>query len=212
MSKRSVPHPLAVLVRCFMAVVLTLGLLVGSLLGTTSSASATTAHVYDTPVPAYDGAAHGLHAHTSPSEPAGWDSGFYGPQGTVANATGPLAVLLLKSVAANTVPGPSTNALGQFTSSAGGESAATIAGRSAHSSYPNTLGWSADDLVQFNQAMPGSNLRPDAINWTQRVVRELKPDRPGAISDGWRQVNRYKEYLEELTGESWTAHVDVYSP
>jgi hypothetical protein len=104
------------------------------------------------------------------------------------------------------------NALGQFTSGAGGESAATAAGRSAHASYPNTLGWSSADDVAFNQAMRGSNLRPDAVNYTQRIVRELKPDNPRAIADGWRQVNGYKDYLEELTGESWTAYVDVYTP
>jgi hypothetical protein len=63
-----------------------------------------------------------------------------------------------------------------------------VAGRSAHASYPNALGWGADD-VWFNRAMPGSPLRPDAINWTQRIVAELKPARPSAISDGWRQVN-----------------------
>ena len=55
------------------------------------------------------------------------------------------------------------NALGQFTSGAGGESAATAAGRSAHASYPNTLGWSSTDDVAFNQAMRGTNLRPEGV-------------------------------------------------
>jgi hypothetical protein len=41
-------------------------------------------------------------------------------------------------------------------------------------------------------------------------VRELKPDNPKRIAEGHRQVARYKEYLEELTGEKWTAVVDVY--
>ena len=114
--------------------------------------------------------------------------------------------------AANSAEGLPRNALGQFTAGAGGESAATAAGRSAHASYPNTLGWSSADDVAFNQAMRGTNLRPDAVNYTQRIVRELKPDSPRSIADGWRQVNRYKAYLEELTGESWTAYVDVYTP
>jgi hypothetical protein len=103
------------------------------------------------------------------------------------------------------------NALGQFTSGAGGESAATAAGRTAHASYPNALGWSGADDVQFNATMPGSLLRPDAINWTQHVVAELKPDSPGAIASGWRQVNGYRDYLEAVTGESWTSQLDVYT-
>lgn len=117
-------------------------------------------------------------------------------------------------VAANTAgaSGLPRNALGQFTSGAGGESAAAAAGRSAHSSYPNTLGWSGDDLVQFNRTLPGSSVRPDAVNWTQRVVAELKPDNPSAIAGGWRQVNGYRTYLEGLTGQPWTAQLDVYTP
>jgi hypothetical protein len=65
-------------------------------------------------------------------------------------------------------------------------------------------------MVQFNKAMPGSSLRPDAVNFTQRIVGELKPDNPSAIAAGWRQVNRYKQYLEQQTGDFWTAQVNVY--
>ncbi|WP_353810496.1 hypothetical protein [Agromyces sp. SYSU T00194] len=99
----------------------------------------------------------------------------------------------------------------QFTSGAGGESSATAAGRSAHSSYQLALGWGGNG-AWFNRAIPGTSLRPDAINWTQRIVAELKPSNPSAISSGWRQVTRYKDYLEELTGQPWTAQLDVYSP
>ena len=59
--------------------------------------------------------------------------------------------------------------------------------------------------------MHGSLDRPDAINWNDRIVRELKPDTPATIAKGWSQVNNYRIYLEELTGETWTAYVDVYS-
>jgi len=47
---------------------------------------------------------------------------------------------------------------------------------------------------------------------SQRAVREFKPDNPSAISDGHRQVSRYKTYLEEYCGESWTAYLDIYRP
>jgi len=101
------------------------------------------------------------------------------------------------------------DALGRFTSGSGGDSAAAAAGRSAHLNFENTLG--GGDYV-FNRALPGSRLRPDAVSYSERIIRELKPDNPGAISSGWRQVNGYRSYLEDLTGKSWTAYVDVYSP
>ncbi|WP_250443853.1 RHS repeat-associated core domain-containing protein [Actinotalea sp. C106] len=105
--------------------------------------------------------------------------------------------------------GPPRDALGRFTSGAGGESAATVAGRSAHLNYSNTLG--GGNYV-FNRALPGSRLRPDAVDYSQNIVRELKPATPAAVSRGWRQVNEYKAYLEQATGEKWTAYVDVYTP
>lgn len=105
--------------------------------------------------------------------------------------------------------GQPRDALGRFTIGAGGESAATAAGRSAHANYLHTLGGGD---YRFNVALPGSRLRPDAVSYSQNIVRELKPDTPGAIARGWRQVNAYKAYLEELTDQPWTAYVDVYKP
>lgn len=101
------------------------------------------------------------------------------------------------------------DAFGRFTSGAGGESAAAAAGGSAHLNYSNTMG--GGDYV-FNRALPGSRLRPDAVSYSQNIVRELKPNTPGAIARGWRQVNEYKAYLEEVTDQPWTAYVDVYTP
>lgn len=122
-----------------------------------------------------------------------------------------LALATQLQVAANTGTrsGLPRDALGRFTSGAGGESAAAAAGRTAHANYANTLG--GGNYV-FNRALPGSRLRPDAVDFTQNIVRELKPGTPSGISRGWRQVNEYKAYLEELTGQPWTAYVDVYTP
>jgi hypothetical protein len=115
-----------------------------------------------------------------------------------------------RGVAAETVPrGLPRDALGRFTSGAGGESTAAAVGRTAHANYAKTLG--GGDYV-FNRALPDSLLRPDAVSYSQNIVRELKPDTPSAIARGWRQVNQYKAHLEELTDESWTAYVDVYTP
>lgn len=106
--------------------------------------------------------------------------------------------------------GMTRDSLGRFLSGAGGESAAAAAGRSAHEAYGNALGAGGEYVL--NRALKGIGLRPDAVDFTSRVVRELKPDNPRAVARGWRQVNKYKAYLERQTGQSWTAVVDVYKP
>ncbi|MFF2297406.1 RHS repeat-associated core domain-containing protein [Arthrobacter sp. NPDC058127] len=100
------------------------------------------------------------------------------------------------------------NALGQFTSGSGGESADAANGRRAHEAYGLTLG---DEGYVFNRAkIPGSQLRPDAINPDLRIVRELKPNNAKAIAEGWRQVRKYQQLLQDATGEAWQAFVDTY--
>lgn len=93
------------------------------------------------------------------------------------------------------------------TAHAGGESASTAAGPSSHENYSSTLG---TEDYRFNQALPCGQLRPDAVNYAENIVRELKPDTPAGMAKGWRQVNGYKEYLEGLTSDTWTAVADVY--
>jgi hypothetical protein len=108
-----------------------------------------------------------------------------------------------------TVPrDPST---GRFTTGAGGESAATATGRSAHVNYENTLG---GGNYEFNRALPGSQLRPDAVDFQNRVIRELKPDTPSGHSRGPRQVAGYVEHVENYYNEpgQWTGVVDYYNP
>jgi RHS repeat-associated protein len=87
----------------------------------------------------------------------------------------------------------------------GGESPAAAAGRRAHQNYGTALGPKFDTRV----TLP-SGRRPDAVDWTNREVRELKPDNPRAVSRGERQVEKYRLELENVTGESWTSTVDVY--
>jgi hypothetical protein len=87
----------------------------------------------------------------------------------------------------------------------GGETAAAKAGRQAHKNYENTLGGGYD----FNKALP-SGKRPDAVDWKNRVVRELKPDNARAMKRGQKQVEGYRKELEQVTGQKWTSHVDTY--
>jgi len=89
MSEHPVPRRLAVLVCHFVTVLLTLVLVAGSLLGTTSSASATTGSGYDTPVHVYDAVAHSAQAHPREVTPVASHEVAEGAQATVATAVGP---------------------------------------------------------------------------------------------------------------------------
>jgi RHS repeat-associated protein len=87
----------------------------------------------------------------------------------------------------------------------GGESAAAAAGRRAHSNYGAALGEKFDAKV----TLP-SGRKPDAVDWANRQVRELKPDNGRAVARGQRQVEGYRKELEMVTGERWTSVVDIY--
>ena len=89
----------------------------------------------------------------------------------------------------------------------GGETAATRNGRRAHNNYATALGSNFDTKV----VLP-SGKRPDAVDWANRQVRELKPDNPRAIARGQNQVDKYKSELESMDIEPWTAIIDTYRP
>jgi RHS repeat-associated protein len=85
----------------------------------------------------------------------------------------------------------------------GGETNATRYGRQAHRNYPSALG----DVYQYDRPIgSGSRLRPDAIDWVRKIVRELKPDSPSGVRRGEAQL---RQYLREL-GPGWTGHLDLY--
>jgi RHS repeat-associated protein len=99
------------------------------------------------------------------------------------------------------------DALGRFTSKSGGHTADAARGISAHKSYRNALG--ANYRYEFK--LP-SGKRVDAVDFKNRVVRELKPDNPRAIQDGARQLERYRLELELEFGGKWTSYLDTYVP
>lgn len=61
----------------------------------------------------------------------------------------------------------------------------------------------------YEYSLP-SRKRPDAIDWKNNVVRELKPDNPRAITRGLKQVQNYAKELSRMTGEIWKYFVDTY--
>ncbi|WP_402462181.1 polymorphic toxin-type HINT domain-containing protein [Isoptericola aurantiacus] len=98
--------------------------------------------------------------------------------------------------------GPARNKKGQFTS---GENADAARGRKTHSNYRNALG----PGYRTEDKLP-SGRRPDAIDWTNRVVRELKSDAASSQATGRRQLQGYVDELESTTGQSWTGYLDTY--
>ncbi|MBB0228705.1 hypothetical protein [Streptomyces calidiresistens] len=94
------------------------------------------------------------------------------------------------------------DAQGRFTS---GENADSARGRLTHQNYRTALG----DGYDYEVTLP-SGRRPDAISWESRVVRELKSDAPSSMATGRRQLRGYVGELEEMTGQAWTGHLDIY--
>jgi hypothetical protein len=99
--------------------------------------------------------------------------------------------------------------LGRFTSGAGGESAAAVRGRDIHQEFSDAIEALGGDW-RANRAMPGSSLRPDAVNRGLRVVVELKPNTPSAVSSGSRQLRRYVDHMEQQLGGRWVGVLVVY--
>jgi len=85
-----------------------------------------------------------------------------------------------------------------------GETPDTIRDREAHRNYQDALG----SKYKYNRRLP-SGLKPDTINYENRIVRELKPDNPRAIQRGINQLERYLKELKS-NGESWTSYLDLY--
>ncbi|NJM14278.1 MAG: hypothetical protein HC896_01835 [Bacteroidales bacterium] len=51
---------------------------------------------------------------------------------------------------------------------------------------------------------------PDAVDYVNKLIRELKPNNPAAVQKGWRQLRRYVKELEKKFGEGWEMFLDTY--
>src|SRR5205085_11085320 len=77
-----------------------------------------------------------------------------------------------------------------------GETKFTKAGRKAHQRYNPGANY------DLNVRLP-SGKKPDAVDFEKQIVRELKPDNPSAIRRGERQVETYRQELEDVFGGDW---------
>ena len=87
----------------------------------------------------------------------------------------------------------------------GGETRHTRRGRTAHRE------WDPGEGFQKEVRLP-SGRRADAVNAETRTVKELKPNNPRAVQCGERQVECYRQELEQSTGQEWTSAVETYDP
>jgi RHS repeat-associated protein len=84
-----------------------------------------------------------------------------------------------------------------------GETAATKAGREAHKA------WEAGKGFKKEVRLP-SGKQADAVNFAEKEVKELKPNNARAIQRGEKQVEGYREELQNVYGGEWTKKVETY--
>lgn len=62
----------------------------------------------------------------------------------------------------------------------------------------------------LNKAIPGTRLRPDAIDPIKKIIRELKPNNPAAIKRGWKQLEMYRNAANDWIEGTWQLFIDIY--
>jgi RHS repeat-associated protein len=146
---------------------------------------------------------------------AGGAAGFIGGGGlglAEIAATGGLATPAgIATAAAGTVGGAAIGSqLGEAITSVmfrGGETGATKAGRTQHEEYYKAKG---AEGYTTNKQIPGSRLRPDAIDPGKGIIRELKPNTPSGIRAGTSQLGRYLDAAQKAFGKVFQGVLDLY--
>ena len=85
-----------------------------------------------------------------------------------------------------------------------GETSATKLGKQMHKSMEY------GGPVKKEVVIPGAG-RADGVDFVNRIVYELKPDNARAIRQGWRQLTRYANALEQMDGGNWIRVLVTYS-
>ncbi len=90
----------------------------------------------------------------------------------------------------------------------GGETSATIKGKKEHAKYYKRFakGWAP------NLEIPGTGLRPDAINVKRKSIRELKPNTPSGRARMSSRLNKYIKAANETYGCCFKGIPDYYAP
>jgi Restriction endonuclease fold toxin 9 len=87
-----------------------------------------------------------------------------------------------------------------------GETPHTKRGKEEHNKLPERLGPDKQyDLILDN------GLKPDAVDWKNKKIYELKPNNKRKEREGKKQLNEYVEQMKKETGDdSWTREVIYY--
>ena len=88
----------------------------------------------------------------------------------------------------------------------GGESAATKRGRQMHSDWD----YGQNGTTIFKEYSISGVGRADAVDFGNRIVYELKPNNTRAIRQGWKQLTKYVNALEEQFGGTWIRILNTY--
>ena len=84
-----------------------------------------------------------------------------------------------------------------------GENSAAKLGRQKHK-Y-----WDYGPTVKKEVTIPGAG-RADGVDFLNHIVYELKPNNPRAIRQGWRQLTKYANALEQLDYGNWLRVLVTY--
>ncbi len=80
----------------------------------------------------------------------------------------------------------------------------TKAGREAHQNYEPCPGYEKEVTLP-------SGKRADAVNKQKGMVKELKPNNPRAIQRGKKQVEGYRQELQnKYPKKKWKTKIDTY--
>ena len=142
-----------------------------------------------------------------------WFGGGPGAVATVASG-GLAAPVALAATAITTGLGAAVGGLiGEIvyaaTSSTSGNSAAAQKGQSEHKAFYGKMN---EQGYTTNTVIPGSRLRPDAIDVENGIIRELKPDSPSGIARGLPQLQKYQAAAEKYWGKTFQTILDLYRP
>ena len=87
-----------------------------------------------------------------------------------------------------------------------GETTSTKDGKDAHAIYNPGSNYSTN---RSRNTLKNKKV-PDAIDFKNKIVRELKPNNQRAVKRGTKQVEGYAEQLEKQFEEGWKTVVDTY--
>ncbi len=82
-------------------------------------------------------------------------------------------------------------------------------GMSEHQRFYQQMG---EKGMITNKAIPGTRLRPDALDPNKRVIYELKPKTQPAVERGEKQLQRYQQSAKGVYGGKWRTQVRTYKP